>query len=408
MTRPAVIVHKSGGPLYAREYAKASSPSGEQGETEGLLRYLSSHTEFRTIYFGQAYGQLPCDYVAPCLDGLHDLSSAEQQEENWQVDVDSMLAVLGSSEPVVMLNVAGYSSTWGWIGNPNGAQLQACGIRHNGPGLNIIEQFKLPRVVINNDPRTYPKEQEMSYGWDHIKPVALLDQCNAEVSQIVGGKKYLRRSVWARPESWAYHLRRKNTEKVPCVCIAHAHIADGCKGRGRDISWQRILGDCTGYCTNLPEDMKVYGSGWEYFSGYDPELMPGKIKPSEVMLFLNRSISCPCVAVAPEFYTGKVYVCEAQGCIPLLYGDGADPYTWDPYERFLPLGSAWRINKPGDLKRIVRMLCENESLRVEMREWFADRCKPDYQVLDRLLGDVLSKQPRDGVWWQRYGGYCLV
>lgn len=403
MSTPAIIVTKSGGTFFTRTRAARNSSAGEQGETEGTLRHLLERKDVRIVYFGQYEGEvLPgLTVVRPNIDGLNENSSAEDQYALWEQDV----ADLTPHGPFIgYINVMGYSPTFSWIDNPKFAQIQANGVRYTGPMLNALQRFDLPRIVVNNDPRTYPKDQEMSFGWDFTRPVALLDQCKGDSNIVVGGKQYVKRSVWARAESWAYHIRGENTDEIPCTIIAHAHIGDGCgkgtHGRLRDEAWSIILGD------GVPDGCKVYGRGWESYSGYDPEVMPGPVKPNEVMDILRRSTCCPCVSAGRGFYTGKVYVCEAQGCIPLLFGRGGEPLTWDPYEKFLPFSSAWRIYCKHDLKAQVKLLRESEQLRADLRGQWHELCKPDYTMLDRVVNDLLAG--RDWTtedWFMDYGGY---
>lgn len=398
----AIIVGKSGGTLYTRQYIKQrwdlngwapSATSGEQGETEGLIRHLAEVFDGKVIHFGQLRGELPGNvlHVAPHIDGMNDYSTQASQEENWRIDVMNILQALGGAEPVAFMQVAGYSPTMSWIGNPRAVQLQAAAIRYQAPQLNIIEQFRLPRVVINNDPRTYPKDQEMSLGWKHITPVALLDQTWGEKSQVVGGVKYTRKSCYAACESWAYHLRNEqNTHENFCVAVAHAHIGDGCKQKGRARAWDTIL-------RVTPEDFRCHGNGWEHYVNYNPLMFPGSIKPNEVMELLATTTCCPAVAVAPQFYTGKVYVCEAQGCIPLLYT--GNEYTWDPKFKMIPEDHPTRVSDDQSLSGAAWYAREYYA---EYRELWRDLCKPDWTILHDLLDDLMSGR---GVDSKVYGGY---
>lgn len=397
--KPAILVTKSGSAFYTRRAASRASNVGEQGETEGTLRHLLERDDVRVVYFGAYRGEAldGLTVVEPDIEGHDEWTTFARQKEGFENDV----AALEPHGPFVgYLCVAGYSPTMSMIDNPKASTVQAQSVRYQAPMLNVLERFGLPRLVVNNDPRTYPKDQEMSLGWDRARPEALLDQCDDVKQVVVGGRSYTRRSVWARPESWAYHIRRENTDELPCVVIAHAHIGDGCKMRDRGYSWSNVLG------FPRPDGLRVYGRGWEHYPGYDPEVMPGPVKPNEVMDILRTATCCPCVSAGPKFYTGKVYVCEAQGCVPLLYGDGADPFTWDPEGVIEPLDSPWRVVKPGDLLARVNLLRRSRADREERREFWREACRPRWDVLDRLVDDLLAGRDRTSPsWFRDYGGY---
>lgn len=422
-----VLVSKGGGVFYTRDAAKKASQVGEQGETEGLLRYLASPTwsdEIRVIYHGQWRGdEIPGVTIhSPSVKGMSEWTTGAEQREQLDRDharLTETIRQVDGDEVLCHINVCGYAPTFSHVDNPNDATVQAAAILYSAPMLDTMQRMKLRRVLVNNDPRTYPRDQEMSKGWPHCRPVALLDQCDREYPTVVGGAKYLRKSVWARAESWAYHIRGENTDELPVVCVAHCHIADGCRESGRDVSFLRILGDrehdgAGGWCLDdslVRLGLRVYGRGWEHFSGYEgnAQVFPGPIRPNEVTDVLRRGTCCPAVSAGRGFYTGKVYVCQAQGCIPLLYGDGGDPYTWDPYEIFEPFSSPWRVRYAGDLSRIVTTLRTSPSARAERRATWEALCRPNFDKLDRLLEDLITgdctPESSPDQWHARYGGF---
>jgi len=247
----------------------------------------------------------------------------------------------------------------------------------------------------------------MSYGWNYVRPRALLDQTLRDAKQVVGGVEYHRRSIYAAPESWGHHIRNTLGDEFrthSCSLIAHAHISDGCEQRRRDAAWSDVLGG------DLPEDMYVYGKGWTAWSGYEnhKDIMLGFIKPSEVTHVLQQSWFCPCVALAPGYYTGKPYVLEAQGCIPLLYGRGRQEYTFDPLEKLQALQSDYRIESPGDLKHLVGYLMQNDQERIDLRDNWRLACLPNWTVLDKMLRDLNGgMDPTSPEFFSYYGGYGL-
>ena len=363
-----ILINKSGCVFRTRDSNKGASKTGEVGETEGVIRHLVERGH-KVVYFGAIRGDLPCTVVESHIPpDLNELSPGAYQRELWAKDV----AALEPHGPFThMLQMAGFSPTWSTIDNPNFASIYSAGIRYSGPALHVLHHFGLQRIMINCDPRTYPKDQEMSLTWPEVRPRLVLDQCDSEVVTKVGGKKYRRITRYAGCESWAYLNKFANTGEVDCAVVAHAHIKDGCRQQGRDQSWRNVL---------LGTNHMVYGKGWEHYSNYNPDLMPGPIRPNEVQRLLSRVKCSPCVA-QENFYTGKPYVLWSCGCVPLLYGDGQDPYTWDPKEIFLPLNHPWRINKPGDLDRLIK--------DVDKMKGHWDRVlKPRWAVLDEIADKI--------------------
>lgn len=404
MNQKAIIVCKGGSAFTARTFAARASFVGEQGETEGLLRHLVQRGDLRVIYFGKWRGDRidGVEVLEPHVDGLDDLSGGDMQRERFKLDVEAMRALLGPNKPIGLLNVAGYSPTMSHINNPNHATVQAASVRYQAPMLNMLEALKLPRLVINNDPRTYPKDQEMSLMLKYARPRSLLDQWNNECEQVVGRKKYRRRSVWARCESWGYIEPRENTGAYPVGCVAHAHIGTGIK-TGSAEAWDIVLGG------ELPESMVIYGAGWDKHPLYDPELMPGPITPAQVSDVLSQCVCCPVVSHTPGFYTGKPYVLVANGCIPILFGDGAHKYTYDPYGHMMPLRTYDRIVQPGDLKLIVDSLWDNEVRRDTLLRHWRKVLEPDFTKLDKMLGCLIEHGTEvvDARWWfEEFGGYA--
>lgn len=391
--KKTILIAKGGSVYRTRALASTAPPTGEQGETEGLIRHLLIRDDINLVYFGKYRGEVPKGLTvvdSELVNVKSNFTLAKDQEIGFRIDIDA----IEDFEPIAFIQTAGYSPTMSMIDNPRGATVQCAAINYTAPMLNIIEHFKLPRLVVNCDPRTYPRDQEMSMGWPYCRPAALLDQCYKTISKVVGSKKYTVRSVHARPESWGYHVRSSNTDENDCVIVAHAHIKDGCKQKMRGVSWHNVLDG---------SDYKVYGKGWEHYEGYNEDQFPGCIPPNEVYEKIRTHSFTPCVSAGHGFYTGKVYVAESQGCIPILYGDGSDPYTWDPLGLFIPLNSEIRIRKPGDLGRIIRM--QSGHLK-EVRALWRERCRPHWNVLDNMINDLLSgldiKSPE---WFELYGGY---
>lgn len=388
-----IFVNKASMSFVTREEAARGSATGEQGDTEGWLRHIMRRGDFKVIYVGKTRGDMIgsglCHEVY--TTETRGISVYDGKEQQAQFDKDAR--ELKHYEPVAMLQTAGPCYTMSWINNPKYTTVQEQSIHYGAPALNIMQQLRLPRVVINNDPRTYPRDQEMSLGWPFCRPAALLDQCQASGPMVVGGKQYTRKSVYAHCESWLYCPQRTNTRQFPLVVVAHCHVGDGCKQKGRDQTWQRILGDKSIW----PEHLAVFGQGWEHYSQYDPAFMKGKVNPQQALDLFNDSLCTPCIAAVPGFATGKGYVAISQGCIPLPVGD--DEYAWDWSGVACPLDSAYRIRKPGDFYRLADWIERDYAMHLET---WQEALKPRFQVLDNLLDDLQAgRRIDDG----RYGGY---
>ena len=296
-----ILITKYGMKFYSRD--KLTNKGGEQGETEGLLRHLVECGHDVT-YFGRWEGEVPgVRFVAATLGDLDHESSAAQQQACWDADL-KLLA--GNYDAAIQVN--GLAPTFSWIDNPRGARLQAFAVRYCGPWLNALQRLHLPRLCINNDPRSYPRDQEMSYGWEWCRPAALLDQCDARVKQVVGGKEYLRVSTYGACESFGYLPVRENRREKDIVIVAHSHFNDSLGTKG---DWS-LLDELF---AKFP-DLLVYGAGWESWAEKYPGRFPGAVSPAKVLDLVNEAKCSYVVDHHPGFKTGKPYVLTSQGCVP--------------------------------------------------------------------------------------------
>jgi len=401
--KPTVLITKIGSVYRTRALAEKSSKVGEQGETEGIINHLRKRDDINLVYFGQYRGEAPAGLtvINSYIEDLDDLSTHAQQQRCWDYDIKNVAPY----KPKFFIHIAGYASTMSVIKNPNAAAVQAAGIRYVAPSLNILQAFKLPRIVINNDPRSYPREGEMTCMWDWVRPRALLSQRAADWSRIIYGRKYEVREVYAGAENWCEYIREEPINDIPCGCIAHAHIKDGCKQRGRDIAFANIFNPKSDMEDLIKSGFKVYGKGWEHFSEYDPSYMFPPIRPNEVGKFLARIKTCPAVAAGDNFYTGKLRTCLAQDCLPLFYGQG-EPFTFDSLGKYIQIPHALRIAGPGDLLRVVRYFDGHEEARSASIKSLWEQSKPDFTLLDDCIADVLNgRDMTTESWWQQYGGY---
>lgn len=406
--KPVVLVSKIGAVAYTNEYNKTRpaklSSAGEQGTTEAVIAHLLKRNDIQIVYFGQWRGEVPhrMFYVQSDISGLTDLTTSKEQKERWVNDV-SKIAPL---KPRIHVTISGYAPTWCSVDNPHVSAVQACSIRYTAPVVNVIQKCKLPRIVIVNDIRNYPREGEMSHGWDWARPAALLSQRAKEWSRILMGVRWDVREVYSAAEHWREFVRLPRHDKIyPVTVVGHAHMLDGKKLKGYDDVWRTILSPRCDVEKLKSIGMRIYGKGWEHYSGFDSELMLGLLKPHEVMKILAESKTCPVTITGGELYTNKGRFCLAQRCLPLFYGRGG-PYTYDPLGVQMPLNSDCRIEKPGDLLKLVRYFDQNDIMRSNLIDSLWAHTRPDYSLLDECINDLLAGHDTSGdAWWEKYGGY---
>jgi hypothetical protein len=334
-----IVVSKYGMKFYTRDCTK--NAIGEQGETEGVLRHLVD-AGHRVLYFGKHDGELEgVTFLEPHLTDLDDMSTAAHQEALWKLDTE----MVGDHKPDLALQINGMAPTFSWIDNPRGARLQSFAVRMCGPWLNVLQSLKLNRMCINNDPRSYPRDQEMSYGWDYVRPSVLLDQCSAQKKMTVGGKDYLRVSHYAKAESFGWLPHRPNQKKRDVVIVAHSHFDDGLGSAATWPDLERLL---------VETDCTVYGKGWDgtEWQRRHPDKFLGPVKPLEVLDIVNEAKASYVCDHTPGFKTGKPYVLTSQGCVP-----------------------CWSYN---GVKHAIESYKEDIELAYELYS-------PDYSVLDEAI-----------------------
>lgn len=390
-----IIVNKIGTVLRTQEEILngGHTASGEVGETEGLIRYLISKGH-EVTYFGLLRGSIPgLRVVQPHLKGIDDMTSIQEQETAWRIDEETL-----GKDYDLFITVAGYAACRSFVTGKH--VLQACAIRYIGPILNAIRYLKIPRILINNDPRTYPRDQEL-LEFPELRPVAILDQIADAgglriTPQVICGKKFRRHMRYAACESWAYLKQQPITNEprdLDCLMLAHAHVKDGIKQRHRIHALQRVVGDLSKF------PYTIFGKGWQHYEPNSEGRVVEACKPGHVPWYLSQTYSCP-VVQQRLFYTGKPYVLAANGVVPLLYGKpGDDDYVADPN---LIFGERERITCPEDT---IRMAESVSSSYIELiREW-RSLLTPRYDVLDGLLDHVESG--RQLPFYKEFGGLEL-
>lgn len=387
-----ILVCKSGTVFRPRSSSKSSSSRGEQGETEGLIRHLVDRGDCNIVYFGRYSGDeiLTHSVIGPSLDAVkpytHDPASCPASAQDAGFDDDER-ELRQHDEIVGFINMMGYSATMSIVGNPKQTIVQAAGINYVAPMLAALQRLKIPRICIVTDPRCYPRDQEMTYGWGWARPRALLDQyaLGFQTERVIGGSSFAVHTVYGAPQSWGTLERAQPVlSKVLSTCVAHAHVKTGIHKSSWD-PWRSVLRD-------VPLGFEMWGEGWDDGPFEDEPWVRGPCRADEVSNMLSRGVACPVVEHTRGFLTGKPYVVRAAGAIPLLFGN------YDSTGVLLPLDHPSRMHYDDSL----RDKCEWVSEHVhELENIWDEALKPDFSVLDRLVDDLLAGKSLDG----RYGEY---
>jgi hypothetical protein len=269
-----------------------------------------------------------------------------------------------------------------------------------------MQQLKLPRLVTNFDSRNWPKDSEMSNGWDWVRPRAVLGLRDYEKTRTICGQKYLCREVQSGLGNCCEETPLPDlTKTLPVTIIAHAHVADGCNFPARDEAWQTMLSPADDVRALRAMGMTIHGKGWEHFSGYDAGYMLRMVPPQEALRLLASAKTCPVVPAADGYYTNKFRRLLTQGCLPLFYGRGA-PHTADPQGKYVRLDSWMRITKPGDLLTLVKFWDSHEEDRQAEIIRLQSLMAPDWSVFDNMLTEALRGADYDNwAWFEKFGGY---
>lgn len=365
---------RTGTVLYADNH-KASPVAGNQ-DALGVLRYLKD-SQHEVCVFGMAQGDFGCPVFNVNMSGLDDLDDPPLFHER----ADAAIAELAAWKPDVCLNVAGAAPTISDPANEWGVRCQMWATRTVMPCLKACHVLDLPRHVIINDPRNYPKDHEMHY-WPRAVPASLLSQRPSEFTRIVRGRKQRLVEVDASAENWwSYgtpYLEPYAVAQVPAIIVlAHSHINDKrVNGNGRrGTTWEAVLNSCT-------EDFAIYGSGWEETGWADKHR--GLLKHDEVQDKLRHYSSGPMIPIESNFNTGKLREYVLAGCTPRPVV--SESHTYDLRTKYVPLDHPSRI-KAGEPWG-----------HWSDREWvehLRQKTTPDFSALERALaGETMG-----GVEW---------
>jgi len=355
-----------------------ASPLGDQRDAAGLLEYLS--TKYKVIVFGmtrdiEEYENPNVKFVVPELKDMDHYSTIVDVERIYS----KATAELASYEPELVVQSCGAAGCATQLDNPHHAGLQAWIMRYVGPAIHAIHYLNLPRICVNNDPRNYPKEAEITY-WPNVAPVAMLSQETRTFHRKIWEKNYAINAVYSRAENWwsygSPYSEVDNERTIPCGLLAHSHIDDGRLKKGRDDTWYKLLTGLTEY--------EVHGKGWETFSGYNNINFPGTLKPHEVPGFLRNVVCGPIVPCADGFLTGKLRMYVLHGAAPLLYGRG-EYLTYDNEYRYVPQDSPFRVCNAAELKAAIHLCNTNETLRQLYIDNLRAKTEPDFTMIDECI-----------------------
>lgn len=393
-----VMVTKSGGALSFVRHSQKSV--GESGETEGLIRGLIA-LGCEVAYVGVVTGKPPPNVTVfdPDLgdwpDAYTPFDVMDGLEERY-IALDRRVADWG---PRALFATCGYASTTIWPKNPRHVITQWVGARYHCPPLHAAASLGIPRISVNSDPRTHPREQEMTDEWPTILPAALLGQCNQEGRRVVGGVPLRWKEVYAGVENWIVRpAAEPGAREWPMAIVAHAHIKDGIRNKLRQVPLDAMLAAAKTF--PMPgvgkgaqrRESYAFGKGW----GDDVVLNPGQVD-----YLLARTKCVPMAVSQPGFYTSKMRAVLLQGCLPLLWSDG--PLTYDPDGLFVPLDdNSLRFRTSDELIELVKWYDTHEVMRRRVVEWLLERTKPDYSVLGRAVAKVADGTIRDDF---ELGGY---
>lgn len=413
-----IIVTKTGMVLNTPLIIKQSSSGGEIGETLGLLKHLVS-LGYQVIYFGKVKGELPTDviHIIPEFIGKDGWESKQELMMMSKKNVEQ----LKQYKPDLFIDMVGMHSR---LYPAIGSNLLIMTVRYLSTILGAIGELDIPTICIETDVRGYPKNDEMNNIYPLLKPCALFSQRNIEFSRIIYGVRYRikeircdahswwRNAGWDRPEYIYFKNREWNG-----TLLMHAHIQTGYKIKERHFAFHNVLGDIAELKELENRKFRVIGNGWEHFilSNGMPaiNMFPNMFQPAvpvcEIFNELANSKCCPMITPIKRNWpiSAKASMAAWSGCMPIFYGRDEIDFAYDPHEEYLSLGSKYRIEKPGDLIRVLDShLNELEITRERGRlsNLFTPKFEPVTSCIDAILNGVDTSSEN---WWNLYGGYRL-
>lgn len=396
MSKPTIVIMRTGSILYAGDSLDKAPPKGERSDTLGLIEYLAD-TGYRVVLFGVVKAKnwrKDIDVVTPSLNGIDEESTNREITRVY----DEAVARLRAYEPQICINTVGACPSVSWVDNMMGAGVQAFAIRYVGPALYAMHALKLKRVCVVTDIRNYPKDQEMLY-WPECRPVAVLSQEDIEFPRRIYDNEYTIVARYAGCENFWLHgsepTSPDNERPYDCGIFAHTHLKDGRLRVGRDDAWSSLLNDF--------KPSYVHGLGWEHFSGYDPSVMLGLLESfNDMFEKLRQTKFGPMISMRPSFNSCKLGLYAYHGALPAPYGRG-EPKTYDGAERYVSLDSELRVQTSDDMRRVSKM---NESDRRRHVLELQEKVRPNFEVVERCIHDLSNDRDMNSdAWLKKYGGY---
>lgn len=316
--------------------------------------------------------------------------------------LDPVARELETLKPCCAVVVEGAPATWSWPDNKNFAMVRAFSVRYTLPTLYLLHKLGIPRISIITDPKVYPRELEMATCWPGIRPAACLSQEDTTFPKRCQDEQYRVHAKYAACEHWCTITdeRVQNTRRGPSVrTCAHSHFNDGRLARGRELLWQLVLNEFI----DLPtRDLKVLGRGWDRWPS---EHFVGTVKThDEVMRFLAEGMCGPMIPQKAGFNTTKPRLHALAGNVPLLWGRGVHPMTYDRDCRLYETAHECRIDETanGFTEAWARCWDMGETRRQEVIERVLERTQPNFDVLERcILAAADGRLPN----YQEFGGY---
>lgn len=300
-----ILISKLGGAV------GSTNVNGESGETEQITRYLmQSGRDVR--YFGHVSGDWPCPVITPYMDKRwNDLMSGRLQREGFERDLEQF----DGWRPDVFIWVNGYSPTWSRVDNPNGAKIFTAGIRFVGPQIHLASVIRPKIINVNNDPRTYLKDQALTTMY-RLWPDVILDQVERTVERTLGGHLVTQKSIYGYCDTWIIANVEPSESRRCGGCLAgHSHFRSGIKDFGRYSEFVRAV-------TLLNEgELDAWGYGW---ADVGPWVNHGPATSlSQVFARYSHTIV---LTHADGFIPSKAVLAARNGCVPLFLPDG--PYAY--------------------------------------------------------------------------------
>lgn len=397
-----IALMRSGTVLYS-DNRDASPVAGNQ-DALGVLRYLKQSGHDVCI-FGSSKGPksdttreglekaFGVPVFSPNFSGLSIKGGVDggacirPPSGEYDLAINWALAELKQWEPQICINVAGQQPSHSNPGNPWGCKPLYTAISTNYPMLKAVQDLRLPRVVIINDPRNLPRELEGIY-MPGTLPVAVLSQ-RSKVTPWKperAARSLRREEAYAACENWwTYGMPYASLEqdRSGITVIAHSHSHDlRVYGPERANTWQKVLSKCS-------SAYDIYGQGWE--DSQVKNHWKGLITHDQVQGVLQKSSQGPMICLEKGFATGKLREYVVAGALPRPVSFGKFHYDYD--NRYLAANHPARIKEYDSWSEITWSEAKGyvEELRI--------KSTPNFDPLEDVIARVVAGQPHS------WGGY---